>query len=99
MREAVPEARARFVGGGPELPALEVLALQLGVAGAVEFVGRVPPDEVAGYVADAWALVAPSLWAEPFGLVAAEAIAQGVPVVASAVGGFAETVEPGVSGT
>ena len=98
VREAVPEARARFVGGGPELPALEMLAVQLGVAGAVEFVGRVPPDEVAGYVADAWALVAPSLWAEPFGLVAAEAIAQGVPVVASAVGGFAETVEPGISG-
>lgn len=98
VREAVPEARARFVGGGPERPALEVLAARLGLAGAIEFVGRVPPDQVAGYVADAWALVAPSIWAEPFGLVAAEAIAQGVPVVASAVGGFAETVEPGVSG-
>ena len=98
VREAVPEARARFVGGGPELPALEVLAARIGVADAVDFVGRVPPDMVAGNVADAWALVAPSLWAEPFGLVAAEAIAQGVPVVASTVGGFAETVEPGVSG-
>lgn len=98
VREVVPEARARFVGGGPELRALESLAAQLGVAAAVDFVGRVPPDMVAGYVADAWALVAPSLWAEPFGLVAAEAIAQGVPVVASTVGGFAETVEPGVSG-
>lgn len=98
VREAVPEARARLVGGGPELAALEGLVAKLDLHGAVEFVGRVPPDQVAGHVADAWALVAPSLWAEPFGLVAAEAIAQGVPVVASAVGGFAETVEPGVSG-
>ncbi|MDX6478851.1 MAG: hypothetical protein QOG29_1438 [Gaiellaceae bacterium] len=96
--DAVPEARARVVGGGPEHAALEALAGRLGVGDAVDFVGRMPPDQVAGYVADAWALVAPSLWAEPFGLVAAEAIAQGVPVVASATGGFAETVEPALSG-
>jgi glycosyltransferase involved in cell wall biosynthesis len=42
--------------------------------------------------------VAPSLWAEPLGLSAVEAIVRGVPVVASAVGGYAETVEPGVTG-
>ena len=98
VRESVPEARARVVGGGPEHVALEALAAQLGAGEAVDFVGRVPPDQVAEYVADAWALVAPSLWAEPFGLVAAEAIAQGVPVVASETGGFAETVEPARSG-
>ena len=43
-------------------------------------------------LARAWASVAPSLYAEPLGLVAPEAIVRGVPVVASAIGGFSETV-------
>jgi glycosyltransferase involved in cell wall biosynthesis len=46
----------------------------------------------------AWALVAPSTWAEPLGLVAREALVRGVPVVATATGGFAETVTPGIDG-
>ena len=49
-------------------------------------------------IVSAWALVAPSLWAEPLGLVAPEALIRGVPVIASTTGGFAETVEEGVSG-
>ena len=47
---------------------------------------------------EAWASIVPSLWAEPLGLVAAEAIVRGVPVIASASGGLAEIVEHGVSG-
>lgn len=43
-------------------------------------------------------LVAPSIWAEPFGLVAAEAIARGVPVIAADSSGFEETVRDGVNG-
>jgi glycosyltransferase involved in cell wall biosynthesis len=46
-------------------------------------------------LAGAWALVAPSRWAEPFGLAAVEAVTHGVPVVASASGGHAETLEAG----
>ena len=42
--------------------------------------------------------MAPSLWAEPYGLVAPEAVLRGVPVVASATGGFCDTIEDGVSG-
>ena len=49
-------------------------------------------------MARAWALVAPSLWAEPLGLVALEAIVRRVPVIATSIGGFAETVEENVSG-
>jgi glycosyltransferase involved in cell wall biosynthesis len=47
---------------------------------------------------DAWALVVPSIWAEPLGLVAIEAIVHGVPVIASATGGLAELVQERVSG-
>ena len=46
----------------------------------------------------AWASVAPSLWAEPLGLVAMEASVHGVPVIATAAGGFCETVEDGRTG-
>ena len=93
LRTILPSARLRVVGDGPERPGLE----RLGVAG-VTFTGRVDPGEVESQLTDAWAVVAPSLWAEPFGLVAAEAIVRGVPVIASSAGGLAETVEQGVTG-
>jgi len=44
------------------------------------------------------ALVAPSIWPEPFGLVVAEALAAGRPVVASAIGGIPEIVRDGREG-
>ena len=56
------------------------------------------PAEVDRELSDAWALAAPSLWAEPLGLVAIEAIIRGVPVIASREGGLAETVDPGRTG-
>jgi glycosyltransferase involved in cell wall biosynthesis len=64
----------------------------------VSWTGWQNPAGVERELADAWVLVAPSLWAEPLGLVALEAIVRGVPVVASEKGGFGETVEPGISG-
>jgi glycosyltransferase involved in cell wall biosynthesis len=44
------------------------------------------------------ALVAPSVWPEPFGMVIIETFASGRPVIASRVGGMAKLVEEGVSG-
>jgi glycosyltransferase involved in cell wall biosynthesis len=92
------DARLRLVGDGPLRAALERLAGDLDLGEAVEFAGWVPPEQVEAQLADAWALVAPSLWAEPLGLTAVEALVRGIPVIATEPGGFAETVEPGVSG-
>ena len=94
----LPRLRLRLIGDGPERARLQRLASDLGVAEAVSFAGWQPRGEVDRSMAEAWALVAPSLWAEPFGLVAPEAIMRGLPVVASAAGGLAETVVDGVSG-
>jgi glycosyltransferase involved in cell wall biosynthesis len=62
----------------------------------------VAEDLPRGEVLLAWghclAAVVPSVWPEPFGLVAAEAMAAGKPVVASAVGGLAEVVEDRITG-
>lgn len=44
------------------------------------------------------ALVVPSLWEEPFGMIAIEAFAHGVPVIAARRGGLPEIVEDGFSG-
>jgi glycosyltransferase involved in cell wall biosynthesis len=93
-----PAARLRIVGGGPRRAALEQFSADLGISGAVSFEGRASFEEVEAGLSDAWALVAPSLWPEPLGLTAIEAITRGVPAITSASGGFAETVEHGVSG-
>jgi len=61
-------------------------------------VGWLQPDEIETELSSTWVLVAPSLWAEPLGLVALESIVRGVPVIATSTGGFAETVEENVSG-
>jgi glycosyltransferase involved in cell wall biosynthesis len=77
---------------------LERSAAMLGLTSAVEFFGWLSIEEIEAKLCDAWAVVVPSLWGEPLGLVAMEAIVRGVPVIASCTGGFAEIVEEGVTG-
>jgi glycogen(starch) synthase len=90
--------RARLVGEGPERTALELQARGAGVADLVEIVGWRPAQEVDNEMSAAWAVVAPSRWAEPLGLSALEAIVRGVPALGSATGGYAETIEPRLTG-
>jgi glycosyltransferase involved in cell wall biosynthesis len=98
VRASRPGVELRVLGGGPRLTEVRARAAELGIADAVRFEGWVSFREVEAALAGAWALVAPSILPEPLGLVAIEAITRGVPAIASARGGFAETVEDGVSG-
>lgn len=98
VRAEVPAARLRLVGRGSQGPLLEQMAAALDLQASVRWTGWQGTVGVERELADAWALFAPSLWAEPLGFVALEAMVRGVPVVASEQGGFGETVEPGVSG-
>jgi glycosyltransferase involved in cell wall biosynthesis len=93
-----PAARLRIAGDGPLRSDLEQLALALGVAGQTEFTGWLDAKQVDVEMSNAWALIAPSLWAEPFGLAAIEAIVRGVPVIASDSGGFADNITDGADG-
>jgi glycosyltransferase involved in cell wall biosynthesis len=72
-------------GDGPHAPALRA-------AGGADFVGRVSADALADLRARAALAIVPSRSAETFGLAAAEAMACGVPVVASAAGALPELV-------
>jgi glycosyltransferase involved in cell wall biosynthesis len=88
----VPEARAFLVGDGPERARLEALAAELGVAGAVRFMGNRPHEAMPGLLRSGELAVFPSLM-EATSVAALECMACGVPVVATRVGGLPEIVD------
>lgn len=81
----------------PEARRLSSVASVCGVRHRVRFLGAVDRRGVARLMATADAVVA-TPWYEPFGMVALEAMASGVPVVATAVGGMIDSVVDGVTG-
>ena len=100
---AVPSARLTVLGDGPEAEPLACRARALDLTDRVEFRGRQPAEEVLGELRRAMAVVIPSrveLNGDQDGtpVVLAEAMAAGVPVVASALGGLDEQVRDGVTG-
>jgi N-acetyl-alpha-D-glucosaminyl L-malate synthase BshA len=94
VRESVPSVLV-MVGDGPERVQAEDEASQLGVSDSVYFLGKI--DAVAPLLANADLFLLPSE-SESFGLSALEALACGVPVVASRAGGLPEVVRDGVTG-
>jgi len=89
----VPSAECLIIGG----PAQRELARSCRVADRVRLVGAVPREEMPRWYRSA-DVVACAPWYEPFGLTPLEAMACGVPVVATAVGGLIDTVVDGLTG-
>ena len=88
-RSRVPGVTLAVAGRGPLEPALKAYARELGLEGAVDFLGFVSPVQKA--IDGAAIVVVPSL-GEGFGMVALEAMERARPVIASAVGGLPEIV-------
>jgi glycosyltransferase involved in cell wall biosynthesis len=101
------DVRYLIIGDGPERPALERLAAELGVAARVEFAGQLDPAAALDRARRAWLLVMPSI-EEAFGVAYIEAMAAGVPAIGAAgepgpaeiaaAGGGIELVPPGDPG-
>jgi glycosyltransferase involved in cell wall biosynthesis len=92
--EAVRRAGVRGVVVGDGAQAEAVRAIDP----SIEITGWQSPAQVQTWIGHSRALVFPSLWQEPFGLVALEALCRGVPVVVGRWNAAAEFVENGVSG-
>jgi D-inositol-3-phosphate glycosyltransferase len=101
LLESDVECRVVVVGGDESSEArvqeLQDMARDRGIGHRVAFVGAVDHDQLPLYYNAADVCVVPSHY-ESFGLVAIEAMASGVPVVASRVGGLTGTVKDGETG-
>ncbi len=87
-----PEAKFIIVGEGWYKDHLENLAQSTGYRWKALFTGFIPDSDLVALLMSADVLVVPSVY-EPFGIVALEGMAAGVPVVASQIGGLAEVIE------
>ena len=104
LRRRVPGAALLLVGGGPDLPRLRRLALELGVADDVVLTGSVPWEQLPAHydAGDVFAMPCRTrragLEVEGLGIVFLEASASGLPVVAGRSGGSPDAVLEGVTG-
>lgn len=97
LSTSYPDVRLIVVGDGNRREFFAKQAAQLGIARNVEFRGRLAGDDLLAAYHEADVLILPSR-TEAFGMVLTEAMASGLPVVASRVGGIPEVVRDGETG-
>ena len=81
-----------LLGEGPYAEQLRALTDELGLNERVRFHGMKTGQALTDWIHSASVVVIPSLWPEPFGLSAAEAMSSGTPTIASDTGGLADVV-------
>ena len=87
----LPDSTLKVIGHGPE-------SAWFAQVSNVRSMGERSRDVVFKEMNSALALIVPSIWYETFGLVVAEAFANGLPVIASRIGALAEIVQDGLTG-
>ena len=103
--QEVPDVKLVIGGGSPkpkprEQQVFEMMRKiigELGMEGQVQFIGYVPEQFMVSYYQNAEMFVMPSLF-EPFGMTTQEAMACGIPVIASKYGGIRTVIGNGISG-
>ncbi len=96
IQKEVEKARLKIVGSGTEREKLEKRAKELNIR--VEFTGKLNSKQVLEEYSKAKVLVMPSVWMEQFGMVGIEAMASGLPVVGSNIGGIPDWLIDGKTG-
>lgn len=96
--QKIPQARLVICGDGPERGSIEKVAAELSLTPHISMLGFRSNEEVQQVFRKAWAVAVPSIWEEPFGQVAIEAMMNGVAVVASSSGGLSGIVRDGQTG-
>lgn len=92
--KSIPDHPLTIIGDGPERAALEAAAPP-----NVSFLGHLDRDAIAVHRAKAALLFVPSICRESFGMVAVEAFAAGLPVVASNIGALPDLIQEGITGS
>lgn len=92
VKQACPDAKLVLAGDGVEKTKCEKLAKELNIIDSIEFLGMIPNKEIADVFSRGKIFVCPSR-NEPFGIVILEAMAMGIPVIATDSGGVREIVE------
>ena len=93
----VPDAHLKIIGDGPERANLEKQTDDLGLRARVEFVGALPPNQVSQHYATCAVFALPSI-REGMGVVFAEALLCGAPVIAANSGGVTDIVRDNETG-
>jgi glycosyltransferase involved in cell wall biosynthesis len=90
--------KVNIVGDGHCRPQMENMVRERRLEKIVQFLGKIPNEDMAKVYADTDVQVLPSLWPENQPVSITEAMASGLPVIASSWGGSRELVQAGVSG-
>lgn len=96
VKEFIPNVRAIIVGDGSERKKLEWLGNQLGLKEKIQWVGYQENIEKWYHFFDV--LILPSVKRESFGITLVEAMASGIPVIASKIGGTSEIIDDNING-
>ena len=103
LRAEFPQIRCLLLGEGQDRETFEKRAHSMGIADALHWAGWVNPNLVTSWISVADVMVVPSRmsasgWREAQGLVVAEAMLAGVPVVATNAGGIPDMLDSGATG-
>jgi glycosyltransferase involved in cell wall biosynthesis len=102
LLRALAKVKSRFeaviLGEGGQRAACEKLCRRLGLQDRVSFQGFIPLEEMRSFYQEATAVLVPSVWPEPMGLVGLEAMRFSLPVVAFDAGGIGEWLRDGENG-
>jgi glycosyltransferase involved in cell wall biosynthesis len=98
-----PTTKLIVIGDGPERKQLQKLAVELEVQENVIFLGNLPNNQLPEYYSSASIYIGPSIHTddgaqEAFGIVFLEALASGLPVISTGIGGITDIVQNEVTG-